>query len=103
MTSPGGNAVHSVKGKSEDKFEFKATADGMHKFCFHNPTSVPETVSFSIHVGHIPNSHDLAKDGSYIFPLFIIISTPYIWCWTNFVHFHMLRYRTFGPYTCQNC
>uniref|UniRef100_A0A1D1XHE3 Transmembrane emp24 domain-containing protein A n=2 Tax=Anthurium amnicola TaxID=1678845 RepID=A0A1D1XHE3_9ARAE len=34
----------------------------MYKFCFHNPSSIPETVSFYIHVGHIPTEHDLAKD-----------------------------------------
>lgn len=55
--------VHSAKGKAEDKFEFKAPRAGMYKFCFHNPSSVPETVSFYIHVGHIPNEHGLAKDG----------------------------------------
>lgn len=36
----------------------------MYKFCFHNPYSTPETVSFYIHIGHIPTEHDLAKDGS---------------------------------------
>ncbi|MFQ6632494.1 hypothetical protein Gotur_009553 [Gossypium turneri] len=34
----------------------------MYKFCFHNPHSAPETVSFHIHIGHIPTEHDLAKD-----------------------------------------
>ncbi|KAG8098127.1 hypothetical protein GUJ93_ZPchr0013g34099 [Zizania palustris] len=34
----------------------------MYKFCFHNPYGAPETVSFYIHVGHIPNEHNLAKD-----------------------------------------
>ncbi|XVE81680.1 hypothetical protein DITRI_Ditri15bG0084700 [Diplodiscus trichospermus] len=62
VTSPGGNTVHSLKGTSGDKFEFKAPRSGMHKFCFHNPYSAPETVSFYIHVGHIPTEHDLAKD-----------------------------------------
>ncbi|KAL8486478.1 hypothetical protein ACS0TY_023238 [Phlomoides rotata] len=62
VTSAGGNIVHSVKGKQEGKFEFKTPTDGMHKFCFHNPTSVPDTVSFNIHVGHIPNTHNLAKN-----------------------------------------
>ncbi|MQL80772.1 hypothetical protein Taro_013221 [Colocasia esculenta] len=62
VTSPGGNTVHSLKGTSGDKFEFKAPRAGMYKFCFHNPSSTPETVSFYIHVGHIPNEHDLAKD-----------------------------------------
>ncbi|KAF6141179.1 hypothetical protein GIB67_018269 [Kingdonia uniflora] len=61
-SSPGGNTVHSLKGTSGDKFEFKAPRSGMYKFCFHNPYSTPETVSFYIHVGHIPNEHDLAKD-----------------------------------------
>ncbi|XP_050220534.1 transmembrane emp24 domain-containing protein p24beta3 [Mercurialis annua] len=62
VTSPADNVVHTVKGTSGDKFEFKAPRSGMYKFCFHNPYSTPETVSFYIHVGHIPNEHDLAKD-----------------------------------------
>ncbi|KAL6515097.1 hypothetical protein OROMI_034129 [Orobanche minor] len=64
VTSPGagGNIVHTLKGTSGDKFEFKAPKSGMYKFCFHNPYSTPESVSFSIHTGHIPNQHDLAKD-----------------------------------------
>ncbi|GAB2210223.1 hypothetical protein Drorol1_Dr00015483 [Drosera rotundifolia] len=62
VTSPGGNNVKTIKGTSGDKFEFKAPRSGMYKFCFHNPSSAPETVSFYIHVGHIPNEHDLAKD-----------------------------------------
>lgn len=62
-TSPGDNTVHTVKGTSGDKFEFKAPRSGMYKFCFHNPYATPETVSFYIHVGHIPSEHDLAKDG----------------------------------------
>jgi len=61
-SSPGDNVVHSVKGTSGDKFQFKAPRSGMYKFCFRNPTSAPETVSFYIHVGHIPTEHDLAKD-----------------------------------------
>ncbi|KAJ4968963.1 hypothetical protein NE237_015664 [Protea cynaroides] len=62
VISPGGNTVHTLKGTSGDKFEFKAPRSGMYKFCFHNSYSTPETVSFYIHVGHIPNEHDLAKD-----------------------------------------
>ncbi|KAL6185004.1 hypothetical protein ACLB2K_041139 [Fragaria x ananassa] len=62
VTSPGGNTVHSSKGTSGDKFEFKAPRSGMYKFCFHNPYSTPETVSFHIHVGHIPSEHNIAKD-----------------------------------------
>lgn len=62
VTSPAGNVVHTVKGTSGDKFEFKAPRSGMYKFCFNNPYSTPETVSFYIHVGHIPNEHNLAKD-----------------------------------------
>ncbi|GMH08475.1 hypothetical protein Nepgr_010315 [Nepenthes gracilis] len=62
VTSPGDNVVKQIKGTSGDKFEFKAPRSGMYKFCFHNPYSAPETVSFYIHVGHIPNEHDLAKD-----------------------------------------
>lgn len=63
VTSPAGNVVQTLKGVSGDKFDFKAPRSGMYKFCFHNPYSTPETVSFYIHVGHIPNEHDLAKDG----------------------------------------
>ncbi|KAL6522682.1 hypothetical protein OROHE_016529 [Orobanche hederae] len=62
VTSPAGNNVHTLKGTSGDKFEFRAPKSGMYKFCFHNPYSTPETVSFYIHVGHIPTDHDLAKD-----------------------------------------
>ncbi|MED6200058.1 hypothetical protein PIB30_081582, partial [Stylosanthes scabra] len=62
VTSPAGNTVHNIKGTSGDKFQFKAPTHGMYKFCFHNPHSTPETVSFYIHVGHIPSEHDLAKD-----------------------------------------
>ncbi|XP_047317502.1 transmembrane emp24 domain-containing protein p24beta3-like [Impatiens glandulifera] len=62
VTSPAGNVVHTLKGTSGDKFEFKAPRNGMYKFCFHNSYSTPETVSFYIHVGHITNQHDLAKD-----------------------------------------
>ena len=72
MTSPAGNIVHTLKGTSGDKFEFKAPRSGMYKFCFHNPYSTPETVSFYIHVGHIPNEHDLAKDGLFQFILLIL-------------------------------
>ncbi|KAK9664305.1 hypothetical protein RND81_14G032300 [Saponaria officinalis] len=61
-TSPAGNVVHTLKGTAGEKFEFKAPRSGMYKFCFHNPHSTPETVSFYIHVGHIPNEHNLAKD-----------------------------------------
>ncbi|KAK4381656.1 Transmembrane emp24 domain-containing protein p24beta3 [Sesamum angolense] len=78
VTAPGGSTVHTLKGTSGDKFEFKAPANGMYKFCFHNPSSTPETVSFNIHTGHIPSEHDLAKDGlSDPFVLFCInIWTP---------------------------
>ncbi|KAL1543306.1 transmembrane emp24 domain-containing protein p24beta3-like [Salvia divinorum] len=62
VTSPAGNIVNTLKGTSGDKFEFKAPRSGMYKFCFHNPYATPETVSFYIHVGHIPTEHDLAKD-----------------------------------------
>ncbi|KAK4733056.1 hypothetical protein R3W88_007317 [Solanum pinnatisectum] len=62
VTSPSGNVVHTMKGTAGDKFEFKAPRSGMFNFCFHNPHSSPETVSFYIHIGHISNEHDLAKD-----------------------------------------
>lgn len=56
--------VRKLKGTSGDKFEFKAPESGIYEFCFENPSSTPETVSFYIHVGHIPNENDLAKHGS---------------------------------------
>ncbi|KAJ6846710.1 transmembrane emp24 domain-containing protein p24beta3 [Iris pallida] len=62
VTSPGGNTVHTMKGTSGDKFEFKAPRGGMYKFCFHNPQRTRESVSFYIHSGHIPNEHQIAKD-----------------------------------------
>ncbi|THG06346.1 hypothetical protein TEA_019982 [Camellia sinensis var. sinensis] len=62
VTSPAGNIVHSVRGSSGDKFDFRAKQSGIYKFCFHNPWSSPETISFYIHIGHIPNEHDLARD-----------------------------------------
>ncbi|GMJ09925.1 hypothetical protein like AT3G22845 [Hibiscus trionum] len=62
VISPGGVIIHNVKGASKDKFEVTAPKSGMYKFCFRNPYDSPETVSFHIHVGHIPNEHDLAKD-----------------------------------------
>ncbi|GLJ40663.1 hypothetical protein SUGI_0839620 [Cryptomeria japonica] len=62
VTAPGGNLVYNLKGSVGDKFEFRAPRSGLYKFCFHNSYSVPETVSFYIHIGHIPSEHDLAKD-----------------------------------------
>ncbi|KAG9131907.1 hypothetical protein Leryth_022578 [Lithospermum erythrorhizon] len=62
VTSPGGNIVYDVKGTSGEKFEIKAPLSGMYKFCFHSPYTTPETVSFYIHIGHIPSEHNLAKD-----------------------------------------
>ncbi|KAL3507821.1 hypothetical protein ACH5RR_033203 [Cinchona calisaya] len=62
VTARGGNQLHTLKGTSGDKFEFKAPRSGMYKFCFHNPYATPETVTFHIHVGHIPTEHDLTKD-----------------------------------------
>ena len=83
VTSPAGNVVHTQKGTSGYKFQLKAPRSGMYKFCFHNPYSTPETVSFYIHVGHIPNEHDLAKDGlsnSYV----IILSSAHLMYNINF-------------------
>ncbi|KAE8694826.1 Transmembrane emp24 domain-containing protein p24beta3 [Hibiscus syriacus] len=62
VTSAGGHILHSLAGTSGNKFEFKAQGSGMHKFCFYNPYSTPETVAFRIHIGHIPSEHNLAKD-----------------------------------------
>ncbi|KAL8162709.1 hypothetical protein V2J09_014198 [Rumex salicifolius] len=62
VTSPDGVIVHNLNGSSGDKFDFKAPRSGMYQFCFHNPSSSPNTLSFHIHVGHIPTEHGLAKD-----------------------------------------
>lgn len=62
ITSPAGDVIDTLKGTSDGKFDFHAPKSGMYKFCFHNPHSTPESVSFYIHVGHIPSEHDLAKD-----------------------------------------
>ncbi|KAG0467774.1 hypothetical protein HPP92_017102 [Vanilla planifolia] len=62
VSSPRGDTVHTSKGTSGDKFVFKAPSSGVYKFCFHNPTKIPETISFNIHVGHIPSEQHLAKN-----------------------------------------
>ncbi|KAL8128897.1 hypothetical protein V2J09_018052 [Rumex salicifolius] len=62
VTSPAGNIVHTSKGTSGDKFELKAPRSGMYKFCFQNPSNIPDSIAFHIHVGHIPTEHALAKD-----------------------------------------
>ncbi|PPD68213.1 hypothetical protein GOBAR_DD34909 [Gossypium barbadense] len=62
ITSPGGGILHNLKGTSGDKFSFKAPRSGLYRFCFHNPLSTPETIAFYIHIGHIPNEHNLAKN-----------------------------------------
>ncbi|KAH9325578.1 hypothetical protein KI387_005756, partial [Taxus chinensis] len=62
VTAPGGNVVYNLKASTGDKFQFRAPRSGVYKFCFHNSYAAPETVSFYIHVGHIPSEHDLAKD-----------------------------------------
>ncbi|KAG0466067.1 hypothetical protein HPP92_017647 [Vanilla planifolia] len=62
VSSPRGDTIHTSKGTSGDKFEFKAPSSGVYKFCFHNPTKIPETISFNIHVGHIPSEQHLAKN-----------------------------------------
>ncbi|KAG4160810.1 hypothetical protein ERO13_D01G022000v2 [Gossypium hirsutum] len=62
ITSPGGGILHNLKGTSGDKFSFKAPRSGLYQFCFHNPLSTPETIAFYIHIGHIPNEHNLAKN-----------------------------------------
>lgn len=85
VSSPAGNVVHSVKGTSGDKFEFRAPSSGMYKFCFHNPHSTPETVSFYIHIGHIPNEHDLAKDG--LSDSYLIVSVTPVVMSCVFVYF----------------
>ncbi|KAH9729650.1 transmembrane emp24 domain-containing protein p24beta3 [Citrus sinensis] len=76
VTCPDGSIVRALKGTSGDKFVFKAPRSGMYQFCFHNPTSTPEEVSFYIHIGHIPNEHDLAKDGQFehLDPIYVRIA-----------------------------
>lgn len=59
--------MRGMKGTSGEKFDFKAPESGNYQFCFRNPSSTPETVSFYIHVGHIPNESDLAKHGHFHF------------------------------------
>ena len=76
VTSPGGAIVHALKGTSGEKFEFKAPQSGTYKFCFNNPVATPETVSFYIHVGHIPNEYDLAKDGQFNSNFYPSLSLP---------------------------
>ncbi|XP_022728094.1 transmembrane emp24 domain-containing protein p24beta3-like [Durio zibethinus] len=65
VTSPDGNLVHSLKGTSGDKFEFKAPRRGIYNFCFRNPLATPETVAFYIHVGHIPDENDVARNAHF--------------------------------------
>jgi hypothetical protein len=73
VTSPTGTKVMSVTANEGQKFEFQAHQSGLYKFCFTNPGPTPETISFHIHVGHIPGIADLAKDGKLQFsPSFFI-------------------------------
>lgn len=61
VTTPTENSLQSMKGTSRDKF--KVPKRGTYKFRFRNHYWTPATVSFYIHVGHIPSEQDLAKDG----------------------------------------
>ena len=63
--APSGTVVLNQLGTSGQKFEFRAPRRGPYKFCFHNKGHTPETIAFYVHVGHIPNEHDLAKDGKF--------------------------------------
>ncbi|XP_078435644.1 emp24/gp25L/p24 family/GOLD family protein [Wolffia australiana] len=74
VTSPAGNVVYHLKGKSGEKFEFKAPTPGMYKFCFINPSSAPETVSFYIHVGHIPDASNVAAKDEHLTPINVKIA-----------------------------
>ncbi|KAL2632397.1 hypothetical protein R1flu_017083 [Riccia fluitans] len=62
VTGPAGGTITTMKSNGGDKFTFRAHKRGHYRFCFHNPTSVPEQISFSIHVGHIPQAAEVAKD-----------------------------------------
>jgi hypothetical protein len=63
VTGPDGRNVHNTNTIDGEQFEFVAHQRGRYKFCFHNPLSAPEQVTFYIHVGHVPGIEDLAKDG----------------------------------------
>uniref|UniRef100_A0ACD5UNT8 Uncharacterized protein n=1 Tax=Avena sativa TaxID=4498 RepID=A0ACD5UNT8_AVESA len=63
VTSPSGNTIYTLKGNSGENIEFKAPRGGTYRFCFHNPYGAPATVSLFIHVGRIPNEHNLGKHG----------------------------------------
>lgn len=63
VTGPDGRNVHNTNTIDGEQFEFIAHHRGRYKFCFHNPLSAPEQVTFYIHVGHVPGIADLAKDG----------------------------------------
>lgn len=71
VTGPDGRSVHNTNTIDGEQFEFIAHHKGRYKFCFHNPLSAPEQVTFYIHVGHVPGIAELAKDGndSYFFEL----------------------------------
>lgn len=62
VTAPTGTVILSQKGTAGHKFDFRAPRTGSYSFCFHNNGIVPETITFYVHVGHIPSEHDLAKD-----------------------------------------
>jgi hypothetical protein len=62
VTGPDGHSVYNTNTIDGQKFEFVAHHRGRYKFCFHNPLSAPEQVTFYIHVGHVPGVEDLAKD-----------------------------------------
>jgi hypothetical protein len=89
VTSPGGTKVFSAAANDGKKFEFQAHERGLYRFCFINPSSTPETISFYIHVGHVPGIEDLAKDGEFVkmrdftgpWHLVRILSGPIQVCW----------------------
>ena len=99
VTSPEGAIVHALKGTSGEKFEFKAPQSGTYKFCFNNPVATPETVSFYIHVGHIPNEYDLAKDGQFNSNFYPSLSLPLSLSLSQCMHTFC---RTFGPCECED-
>ena len=91
--------MHALKGTSGEKFEFKAPQSGTYKFCFNNPVATPETVSFYIHVGHIPNEYDLAKDGQFNSNFYPSLSLPLSLSLSQCMHTFC---RTFGPCECED-
>eukprot|EP00850_Spirogloea_muscicola_P014988 SM000111S18811 [mRNA] locus=s111:446054:447495:+ [translate_table: standard] len=62
VEAPAGYHVYSAHQKTEDTFTFVAARRGLYKFCFTNTAPHHETIAFELHVGHIPDKENVAKD-----------------------------------------